>query len=620
VNDFLRKVPLFAELPDADLERLCRMITEVKLPQSDLLFREGEPGERAYVIEEGEIEILKASGGREVLLAVRHPGDVIGEAALLEEAPRMAGARARAPSKLLAIDKAQLEELIRTSATAARTMFFTVLARWRSTGTMLRQSEKMAQLGTLTAGVAHELNNPAAAVKRGVAQLEEALATLAAAGQRLGGLGLPAASSAALERFAAEARERARQPTAVTADALALADREQELEAWLDARGVPEPWSLAPGLAGMGADAARLDALTAAVGDDGARLPVVVAWLAATYSVANVLAEIGQGAGRISEIVKALKAYSYLDQAPVQEVNVHEGLENTLVILRGKLKAGIDVRREYAPDLPKIEAWGSELNQVWTNIIDNAADALADKEGPKEIVIRTRREGGFVVVELHDNGPGIPPEIIGKVFDPFFTTKPPGKGTGMGLDISYKIIVDKHRGDIRVVSRPGDTTFEVRLPISAATSGAVSGPVVAATTAADDGALRRILASTKTIAVVGLSSREGRPAQVIPAALKERGYRIIPVNPALTEALGEKAYPRLADVPDAVDTAVLFVRAEDVPPIVEQAIAKGVKTVWMQEGIVNETAAHRARAAGLEVVMDRCMRATWDRLMKPAPG
>jgi signal transduction histidine kinase/predicted CoA-binding protein len=624
VNAFLRRVPLFAELPEADLERLCRMITEVQLPEGELLFREGDAGERAYVIEEGEIEILKASAGREVLLAVRQPGDVIGEAALLEEAPRMAGARARTASKLLAIDKVQLDELIRTSATAARTMFFTVLARWRSTGTMLRQSEKMAQLGTLTAGVAHELNNPAAAVKRGVAQLEEALATLAAAGQRLSALGLSAAELAALEPFAAEARERARHP--VIMDALALADREQDLEAWLEARGVREPWSLAPGLAAMDTDGARLDALAAAVGqpgDAGARLPVVVSWLASTYAVANVLAEIGQGAGRISEIVKALKAYSYLDQAPVQEVDVHEGIDNTLVILRGKLKAGIDVRREYARDLPRIEAWGSELNQVWTNILDNAADALAEKSltgAHKEIVIRTRREGGFVVVEIHDNGPGIPPEIIGKVFDPFFTTKPPGKGTGMGLDISYKIIVDKHRGDIRVVSRPGDTTFEVRLPISAATSGAVSGPAVAATTATDDATLRRILASTKTVAVVGLSAREGRPANVIPAGLQQRGYRIIPVNPNLTEALGEKAYPRLADVPDAVDTAVLFVRAEDVPPVVEQAIAKGVKTVWMQEGIVNEAAAHRARAAGLEVVMDRCMRATWDRLMKPAPA
>jgi predicted CoA-binding protein len=189
----------------------------------------------------------------------------------------------------------------------------------------------------------------------------------------------------------------------------------------------------------------------------------------------------------------------------------------------------------------------------------------------------------------------------------------------MGLDISYKIIVDKHRGDIRVYSRPGDTTFEVKLPIGPGAKGAGSPPAVAATPGADDAALRRILASTKTIAVVGLSSREGRPANIVPGALKARGLRVIPVNPTLTEALGEKAYPTLADVPDAVDAAVIFLRSEDIPPVVEQAIAKGVKTVWMQEGIVNEAAAHRARSAGLEVVMDRCMRATWDRLMKDAP-
>jgi signal transduction histidine kinase/predicted CoA-binding protein len=622
VNAFLRKVPLFADLPEADLERLCRMIEEVQLPEGETLFREGEAGDRAYVIEEGEIEIVKASAGREVLLAVREPGDVIGEAALLEEAPRMAAARARTQSKLLSIDKAVLDELVKTSGTAARTMFFTVLARWRATGTMLRHSEKMAQLGTLTAGVAHELNNPAAAVKRGVAQLDEALDTLSKAQRSLGALALSAAEQAALDPFGAEARERGRQP--VTMDALALSDLEQELEGWLEGRGVAEPWSIAPVLANMGADTARLEALAAALGGAQDRLSAAAAWLASTYNVANLLAEIGQGAGRISEIVKALKSYSYLDQAPVQQVDIHEGLDNTLLILRGKLKAGIEVKREYAKDVPKIEAWGSELNQVWTNIIDNAADALTEKgpeggkDAKKEILIRTRCEGPFVVVEIHDNGPGIPAEIVGKVFDPFFTTKPPGKGTGMGLDISYKIIVDKHRGDIRVYSRPGDTTFEVKLPIKTGGKALASAPPVAATSGADDAALRRILTATKTIAVVGLSSREGRPANTVPAALKERGYRIIPVNPTLTEALGEKAYPSLADVPDPVDAAVLFLRTEDVPPVVEQAIAKGVKTVWMQEGIVNEAAAHRARAAGLEVVMDRCMRATWDRLMKSA--
>jgi len=173
------------------------------------------------------------------------------------------------------------------------------------------------------------------------------------------------------------------------------------------------------------------------------------------------LEEIRQGANRISEIVKALKAYSYMDQAPVQSVDIHEGLDNTLVVLRSKLKPGITVHRQYAPDLPKIQAYGSELNQVWTNLIDNAIDAM---NGEGEITLRTHLDGQWVVVEVIDNGPGIPQEIQGKLFDPFFTTKPPGKGTGLGLNITHNIVVEKHHGRINIHSHPGQTTFEVSLP------------------------------------------------------------------------------------------------------------------------------------------------------------
>ena len=176
----------------------------------------------------------------------------------------------------------------------------------------------------------------------------------------------------------------------------------------------------------------------------------------------TLIAEIGQGAGRISDIVKALKSYAYLDQGPVQDVDLHEGIDNTLLILRAKLK-GIEVRREYFSDLPKIEAYGSELNQVWTNLIDNAADAL---DGRGTITLRTRTEGEWAVVDVEDDGPGIPPEIQSRVFDAFFTTKPPGKGTGMGLDITYNIVVYKHRGDIRLTSEPGMTRFTVWLPLN----------------------------------------------------------------------------------------------------------------------------------------------------------
>jgi len=207
--------------------------------------------------------------------------------------------------------------------------------------------------------------------------------------------------------------------------------------------------------------AKKLDEL--AIAFDVQQLSTILNWLAATYAAHNLLAEIGQGAKRISAIVKALKSYSYLDQAPIQAVDLKAGIEDTLLILANKLRSGISVSRDYAEDLPTIQGYGSELNQVWTNILDNAIDAMG---GKGEIKIRTRREGDWAVVEIEDNGPGIPAEIQSKVFDAFFTTKPPGKGTGLGLNISFNIVVHKHRGDLRVFSEPGKTRFEVWLPIS----------------------------------------------------------------------------------------------------------------------------------------------------------
>jgi signal transduction histidine kinase len=242
---------------------------------------------------------------------------------------------------------------------------------------------------------------------------------------------------------------------------LALSDRERALETWLEEQGVESAWETAPALASLNYDPSDLAARLAPFAAE--HLSAVIDWLRATYTVYNLLAEIGHGAERISGIVKALKAYSYLDQAPVQTVDIHEGVENSLLILRHKLRQGITIQREYAPNLPKIEGYGSELNQVWTNILDNAADALG---GHGHITLRTRQEGEWIVVEIEDNGPGIPPEVQPRIFDPFFTTKPPGEGSGLGLEISHNIIVHKHRGDIKVFSRPGKTCFQVWLPIN----------------------------------------------------------------------------------------------------------------------------------------------------------
>jgi signal transduction histidine kinase/predicted CoA-binding protein len=602
---FLRKVPFFADLPDKDLEQLCQMVEEVHLSAGELLFTEGSMGDRAYVIKEGQIEIYKNSGGRNVQLAVRQAGEVIGEISLLESSPRSASGRALTDSLLLAISQEQFDRMLDASPKAARTMLHTVSARLRSTEILLSQSDKMAQLGTLTAGIAHELNNPAAAARRGAEQLSLTLAHLQQVENQIHRLHLNSDQLTALSALGEEIRQAVSRSSNL--DSLARNDLESELEDWLEEEGVENSWELAPALAGLGYDSTHLGQLLSSYATES--IPVIIQWITDTSSAANLLDEIGQGTARISEIVKALKSYVYLDQAPVQEVDIHAGLENTLVVLRHKLKQGIEVSRKFDPNLPRIQAYASELNQVWTNIIDNAIDAM---NGKGELTIRTQYKDPWVVVDIADNGTGIPKEVQEKLFNPFFTTKPMGKGTGLGLNISYNII-HKHGGDIKVISRPGETHFEIWLPLNFEALRR-DGKSLAPIHREDDGALQNILEKTKTIAVVGMSKKQDLPAHSVPAYLQANGYRIIPVNPNLDEVLGEKAYPDLLSVPVPVDTVLVFRPSEFVMPVVDQAIEIGAKVVWMQEGIINEAAAQKASQAGIEVVMDTCMRQTHKRL------
>jgi signal transduction histidine kinase len=323
---------------------------------------------------------------------------------------------------------------------------------------MLRQSEKLATLGKLSAGMAHELNNPAAAVLRGVDQLRETISRLTNARLSLAEQEFSEEQQKQIAVLETNARERARSPESI--DPLQRSDRENEIEDWLENSGVSEGWELASALVNMGFTATDISQKTDIFSKE--QVAPVLGWICWTCTSYSLLSEIQLGAGHISEIVKALKAYSYMDQAPVQQVDVHEGLDNTLIILRNKIKGGIEVQKEYSPDLPAIEAYGSELNQVWTNIVDNAIDAM---KGEGKITIRTSRQGEEVVIEIEDNGPGIPEEIRPKLFDPFFTTKAPGEGTGLGLNISHNIIVQKHKGKITVSSQSGKTSFQVRLPV-----------------------------------------------------------------------------------------------------------------------------------------------------------
>jgi signal transduction histidine kinase len=460
IFDFLKQVDFFAELPEADLARLCRIVEEVKLPAGQELFAEGSPGDRAYIIEAGELEIAKSADGRELLLEMRvnKPGTMIGEMALLEDVPRMATVRAVTDSVLLAIQKEQFDQILESSPTASRAMMRIVLKRWRNNEARLHQSERMTQLGTLTAGVAHELNNPAAAIKRSSKQLDSVMAAFWPVQAKLSQLSLTEAQQVILGELINEVRQRALQPPAL--DALTRNDRECEVEAWLEEQSVSATWELAPALVSLDYQPAKLENLAEQF--PAAQLSTVINWLNAIFSIHNLLFEVGESAGRISDIVQALKSYTYLDQAPIQTVDLHQGLDHSLLILRHKLTDDITITRHYATDLPTLQVYGTELNQVWTNILDNAIDALV---GQGEITIRTRQERDGIMVEVEDNGPGISPELQSRIFDPFFTTKSPGHGTGLGLDISYNIVVHRHRGDIKVTSKPGRTCFQVWLPL-----------------------------------------------------------------------------------------------------------------------------------------------------------
>lgn len=454
-RDQLRSVDLFRDLPEEDLAALDQSSSEVTLADGDTLFVQGDDGDAAYVITEGVIEIVREGPQKDTLLAVRKPGEVIGEMALLQDEPRMATARGRGPTTLLKVPKRALTRLLETSPTALRGLFDIVLDRLRSTEAMMKQTERMAQLGTLAAGVAHELNNPAGAVRRAAAQLDGAIIDYVDATTR---------AAQALDPDVLDQVERlVRQPPEAPLSALDRSDLEQQLEEALASAGVVEPWTVAADLveAGIGPD--DLDAL------DTTDIVAALEAVGTGRAVASLLRSVTAGSERISAIVGALRSYSFLDQAPVQDVDVTTGIEDSLLILGAKLK-DIVVERDFADDLRRIEANGSELNQVWTNLLANAADAIRQRrqeEGAAaagRILVSARNEGNGIVVEFTDDGPGIPDEIAEKVFDSFFTTKQPGEGTGLGLYISHRVVTIGHGGDLTFESGSGGTTFRVDLP------------------------------------------------------------------------------------------------------------------------------------------------------------
>lgn len=324
---------------------------------------------------------------------------------------------------------------------------------------LTRQRDKMAHLGSLSAGMAHELNNPAAAVARGSEQLEASLRSMEEAQSFLLNASLTQTQHDLLRGLS----ERAHGSVDVTAELAPLDRSDQELAVcgWLEAHGVTDSWVVAPNMVNLGYDPADLDAM--AEGFEAIQLPSIIGWLNATFTAYELANEIGHGATKISDMVGALKSYAHLDQAPVGEINIHEGLENTLTILAHKLLPQVTIVRDYGSSIPLIEAYPAELNQAWTSIIDNAIDAVGNAG---TITIRTRAEGDSITVAIEDDGPGIPEDVQPRIFDAFFTTKPTGSGTGIGLTVTYNIVAQHHDGELTVESRPGSTVVKARLPVS----------------------------------------------------------------------------------------------------------------------------------------------------------
>ena len=452
----LQKLPLFAGLSAAESSCL-EQGEEIAVAAGESVAKEGEPADYFHVIVAGEIRVSKTYGSQNVVMAVHAAGKFFGEVSLLLDMPYFVDAQARTACRLLRYSKEQFWSLMRNCPSVSKEILRTMAARLRGLEGFSQRREKLVSLGTMAAGLAHELNNPAAAARRAAADLLTVAGGLPFLACRLNKQQLSTDQSDAVAQLL---RDLASRPRPTSLDPLTRADREEELLGWLEQHRIADAWKLTSALVNAGLDRSWLDGVAKhfpqeAIGD-------VLRWMTGTLALQDLTQQVERSTGRIAELVNAVKAYSYEGRAPVQDVEIHEGLESTLTILSHKLK-GVTLMRDYDRSLPRIPAYGTELNQVWTNLIDNAIDAV---NGQGEIRIRTCREDDHLLVEIHDNGPGIPGDVREHLFEPFFTTKGVGKGTGLGLIISYRIVADRHHGEIEFESQPGHTVFLTRLPMT----------------------------------------------------------------------------------------------------------------------------------------------------------
>jgi signal transduction histidine kinase len=463
--DQLRTLFLFEKLTDEQLARLCSE-GHVEIIQPGQVFREGDPADCLYVLIEGTVVLSRKVGEDDVEISRTSQRGVYAGAfqAYLRNRVQQVypnSLRVTEPSKFYVLGAECFAQIMNEWFPMAVHLLEGLFFGGQRTREAVGQRERLLALGSLTAGLTHELNNPAAAAVRATASLRERVSGMRGKLRMMAGGKFERASLESIIDLQTRAVEKVSKAPKLSP--LETSDAEDELSDWLDDHAIRDGWQLAPTFVQAGLDAQWLDEVRDTVGDG--MLEPALRWLNYTIETELLMNEIEDATTRVSTLVGAAKQYSQLDRAPFQVVDVHDLLDSTLLMMAAKIGKGVHVVKDYDRSLPKIPAFATELNQVWTNLIDNAVAAMG---GTGTLTIRTARDDGSVLVEVGDTGPGIPDSIRERIFEPFFTTKPVGEGTGLGLDIAWRIVVNKHHGDLRVESQPGDTRFQVRLPIEQA--------------------------------------------------------------------------------------------------------------------------------------------------------